>query len=162
MMVGVGVQGRYRLTRRWELELTVSQTDGVGQEGGGGFGTVGEPLQMHRQLTQLTAGALFHLNSSTEWDATVAAGLGAARDTIWVHYPGFGSQNLMMFRQRVAYLGAGLERRFANWGLAAQFRVVELKRDSEALDGPAFTGFDGPVPREATEGQLNLMATYYF
>jgi hypothetical protein len=146
---GAGVQLRYRLAARWELELAVQRVRGE-REGDG----------LERDLRLGTLGVAFHLTPRSRWDVSLTAGLGGGRED--VSAPAGKGMQPAAFAYAHAYLGVGLERRFDRWGLAGELRAIGLARDPDELDGPAFAGTDFPVPEESGGAQLRLAATYFF
>jgi hypothetical protein len=147
----VGLQLRYRLHRRWELELDLSYMEGElpGLE------------DVRRSTGALILGGMFHINPDSRWLWSVMAGIGAARDRIWYEKDG-DRHTQAEFAEGVARLGVGLERRVGNWGLAAQLYAIGMSRDEEELDGPAYEGQDGPVPERSSGGLFQIVGNYYF
>ena len=148
----VGVQMRYRLHRRWELELGFSYMEGKLPD----FGP-----DTRRSTAAITLGGMFHINPDSRWLWSVLFGVGGARDAIWYEKNG-DHFTQAKFSEGLGRLGIGLERRFDRWGLAAQLYGVGLKRDNDKLDGPAYEGRDGPVPERSSGGLFQLVANYYF
>lgn len=142
---GAGIQGRYRLNARWELELAADHIQGERDDG------------LERDLRLMTLGAMFHINPQSQWDFSVVAGLGGAREDVTQKNKGQAA-----FEHSQAYLGVALERRFQHIAIEAQLRAVGLHRNDEKLDGPDFAGLDVPVPQQSSGGQLLLSACYYF
>jgi hypothetical protein len=148
-MGGGGLQARYRLNRRWELEVSVVGTHG---ERGSDY---------LRDSSSLTLGALFHMRPGRRWDWYLLAGVGGTRDR--VSFSKAASTAEEEFASGHFQLGAGVERRFRRFGIAAELRVIGSRRNDEELDAVSYTpGVDGPIPAESSGGQLNLLATYYF
>jgi hypothetical protein len=147
----VGLQLRFRLHRRWELELDVSAMGG----------DLAGPGDTRRTTGAIILGGMFHINPDSRWMWSVLLGVGGARDRIWYEKNG-DEVTQAEFAEGLARLGVGFERRFDHWGLAAQLYGVGLSRDKEQLDGPDFVGRDGPVPRKSSGGLFQLVANYYF
>ncbi|HTE53702.1 MAG TPA: hypothetical protein VK698_22765 [Kofleriaceae bacterium] len=147
----VGVQLRFRLHRRWELELDLSHMEGE-LDGPGG---------LTRSSGAVILGGMFHINPDDRWLWSVLMGIGGARDRVWYEKEG-DRVTQAEFAEGLFRLGVGLERRFDRWGLAAQLYGVGLERDEEELDGPAYIGRDGPVPEHSSGGLLQIVANYYF
>ena len=147
----VGVQLRFRLHRRWELELDLSHMEGE-LDGPGG---------LTRSSGAVILGGMFHINPDDRWLWSVLMGIGGARDRVWYEKEG-DRVTQAEFAEGLFRLGVGLERRFDRWGLAAQLYGVGLERDEEELDGPAYIGRDGPVPEHSSGGLFQIVANYYF
>jgi hypothetical protein len=147
----VGFQLRYRLHRRWELEADLSYMEGElpGLE------------STRRSTGALILGAMFHINPDSRWLWSVMAGIGVAHDRIWFEKDG-DRYTQAEFAEGVARLGVGLERRFGNFGIAAQLYAIGMARNDEELDGPAYEGQDGPVPEESSGGLFQIVGNYYF
>jgi len=147
----VGLQLRYRLHRRWELELAFSYMEGQLPDLG----------DTRRSTASLILGGMFHINPDSRWLWSVLFGIGGARDAIW--YEKQGDRIVQSeFAEGLVRLGVGLERRFESWGLAAQLYGVGLERDDDKLDGPAYVDRDGPVPQHSSACLFQLVASYYF
>jgi len=147
----VGLQLRFRLHRRWELELDVSAMGGE----------LSGPGDTRRTTGAVILGGMFHINPDSRWLWSVLLGVGGARDRIWYEKNG-DRVTQAEFAEGLVRLGIGLERRFGSWGLAAQLYGVGLARDEDQLDGPEFVGRDGPVPEKSSGGLFQLVASYYF
>lgn len=147
----VGLQLRFRLHRRWELELDVSAMGGE----------LAGPGDTRRSTGALLLGGMFHINPDSRWLWSVLLGIGVARDEVWYEKD---DERITQaeFAEGVARLGIGLERRFGRWGLAAQLYGVGMTRNEEELDGPAYIGRDGPVPEKSSGGMFQLVANWYF
>jgi len=147
----IGAQLRFRLHRRWELELGGTYMEGE----------LPGPGRMMRTSGAITLGAMFHLNPDSRWLWSVLAGVGGTRDRIW--YRKDGDRVITAeFVEGLIRVGGSLERRFDHWGLAAQLYGVALERDDEELDGPDYIGRDGPVPEQSVGALLQIAANYYF
>lgn len=145
---GGGLQIRYRLAPRWELELSVG-------------GASSETSELDREMGIGSLGVLYHFNPASRWVWSVLGGFGGAGETVTIKVGGDAATE-REFENGLIYLGGGLERRFGRFSVAAELRLVGMTRDDEAADGPEFAGKDSPVPREMSGGQLRLMGTYYF
>lgn len=148
-MGGGGIQARYRLNRRWEFEISVAGTRG---ERGADY---------VRESGSFTLTALFHMRPHQRWDWYLLAGFGGIHDTVTYAKAQSGSEE--EFESGNVQVGAGIERRFRRFGIAAELRLISATRNDEKLDGVNYTpDVDGPIPAHSTGGQLNLLATYYF
>lgn len=145
---GGGLQARYRVSPRWELELSVGGLDA-------------ETPELRRSIGLGTVGVLFHLNPASHWVWSVLGGVGGGDETVEMLSPGGSVVEEHTFTNRTAYLGGGIERRFGRFSLAAELRLSGIRRDDEAADGPAFAGTNSPTPREMGGGQLRLLGTFY-
>ena len=63
-----GIAARYRLTRRWELELALDHGTEQREDGSAGL----------RELNSSTLSALFHLRPQARWDLYLLAGVGSS------------------------------------------------------------------------------------
>ncbi len=147
----VGVQLRYRLDRRWELELDVSAMGGE----------LSGPGDTRRTSGAVILGGMFHINPDSPWLCSVLFGVGAVRDLIWYEKNG-DHETQAEFVEGLGRIGFGVERRFDRLGIAAQLYGIGMVRDEEELDGPDYIGRDGPVPEESSGGLFQLVASYYF
>lgn len=147
----VGAQLRFRLHRRWELELDLSYMEGALPGAG----------ETRRSTGALILGGMFHINPDSRWLWSVLLGVGGTRDQIWYEKQG-ERVTQADFAGGMARIGVGLERRFARWGIAAQLFGVGLERNNEELDGPAYVDRDGPVPQHSSGGLFQLVGNYYF
>jgi hypothetical protein len=146
-----GVQLRYRLHRRWELELDLSAMGGE----------LPGPGDTRRTTGAVILGGMFHLNPDSRWLCSVLLGVGGARDRIWYEKNG-DAETIADFVEGIGRIGFGVERRFHRWGIGAQLYAIAMARDEEELDGPDYIGRDGPVPEESSGGLFQLSASYYF
>lgn len=147
----VGVQLRYRLHRRWELELDVSAMGGE----------LPGPGDTRRTSGAVILGGMFHINPDSSWLCSVLFGVGGVRDLIWYEKDG-DHETQAEFVEGLGRIGFGVERRFDRLGVAAQLYGIGMARDDEELDGPDYIGRDGPVPEESSGGLFQLVASYYF
>jgi hypothetical protein len=147
----VGLQLRFRLHRRWELELDFSYMEGELPDLG----------ETRRSSGAVILGGMFHINPHSRWLWSVLFGVGGTRDRIWYEKQD-ERVTVAEFAGGLGRLGIGLERRFERWGLAAQLYGVGMSRDEEELDGPAYAGREGPVPERSSGGLFQLVANYYF
>ncbi len=150
---GAGIQLRYRLNGRWELEAELDHVSGEREADGA-----------ERHVKSMLLGAMFHINPRSQWVWSVVGGMGGGRDD--VEYRTFAGKQVMSNEASFAHaqlqLGVSLERRFRHIGVAAQLRAVAAGRSDDKLDGPAFEGMDEPTPRKESGGRFNIVATYYF
>jgi hypothetical protein len=151
-MGAVGLQLRFKLHRRWELELAATHMAG---EMSGDTGA-------ERHSGSLTLGVLFHINPDDNWIWSGLFGLGGTHDEIMVEKDG-EQVTTHEFSEGHVRLGIGLERRFDRFGIAAQLFGIGFERNDEELDGPAYEGREGgPVPARSSGGQFLLLGNYYF
>ena len=151
-MGAVGLQLRFKLHRRWELELAATHMAG---EMSGDTGA-------ERHSGSLTLGVLFHINPDDNWIWSGLFGLGGTHDEIMVDKNG-EHVTTHEFSEGHVRLGVGLERRFDRFGIAAQLYGIGFERNDEELDGPAYEGRDGgPVPARSSGGEFLLLGNYYF
>jgi hypothetical protein len=148
----VGVQLRYRLHRRWELELDVSAMGGE----------LPGPGDTRRASGAVILGGMFHINPDSPWLCSVLFGVGAVRDVIWYEKADGDFETQAEFVEGLGRIGFGVERRFDRLGVAAQLYGIGMARDEEELDGPDYIGRDGPVPEESSGALFQLVASYYF
>lgn len=147
----VGLQLRYRLHRRWELELAATHMEGE----------LGDTGAM-RHSGSLVLGVMFHINPGSSWLWSGLFGIGGAHDEITVEKNG-EEVTTAEFSEGLVRLGIGLERRFDRFGVAAQLYGVGLRRNDDELDGPAYQGRDGgPVPARSSGGEFLLLGNFYF
>lgn len=146
-----GIQLRYKLHRRWELELAATHMAGE-------LGDTGA----ERHSGSLVLGVMFHINPDADWQWSGLFGIGGAHDEISVEKNG-ERVTTAEFSEGLVRLGVGLERRFDRWGIAAQLYGIGFQRDDDKLDGPAYEGRDGgPVPARSSGGEFLLLGNYYF
>lgn len=150
-MGAAGLQLRYKLHRRWELELAATHMAGE-------LGDTGA----ERHSGSLTLGVMFHINPDANWIWSGLFGLGGTHDEIVVDKAG-EEVTTAEFSEGHARLGIGLERRFDRWGIAAQLYGIGFTRNDDELDGPAWEGRPGgPVPAHSSGGQFLLLGNWYF
>ena len=147
---GSGGHLRVGVGHRWELELTGEQTSG---DAAGGALT--------RTAHATTVSALVRVRPDQPWDWYLLWGIGGTRDHVR-YTRADGSAGEQSFQHTHVHLGIGFELRCNHLALGAEARAVGMARDDTALDGPTYRGVDGPVPYEASGGQLSLTATWYF
>jgi hypothetical protein len=146
-----GLQLRYRLHRRWELELAATHLAGE-------LGDTGA----ERHSGALVLGVMFHINPDANWRWSGLFGIGGVHDEISVEKNG-ERVTTAEFAEGMVRLGIGLERRFDRWGIEAELYGVGFQRNDEKLDGPAYEGRDGgPVPAHSSGGEFLLLGNYYF
>lgn len=140
---GAGLQVRYRLSPRWQLELAaghVTEQD------------VDEAVARHLDTVALSA--LYHLRPYARWDLYLVAGLGATSDGD----PDATDEAREASRTGDVQLGVGVERRFGRIGLGAELRAV-FQAERETDDAARMTTGDD---QRRGAGKLALGATYYF
>jgi len=151
---GGGLQLRYRLNARWELELSAEHVVEQSPDGDG-------PVEGGQELGSGTLAALFHMRPHSRWDWYLLAGIGGTQD---------GREELSEEQRKASaqghvHLGIGLERRFRRFGIAAELRAVGMAPREEQSDAPVAAGAMTTPEQEQPEtsgGQLNIAATYYF
>lgn len=155
---GGGLQLRYRLRPRWQLELSIDHVTERLEDGE--MGT--------RQLQSATLAAQYHFRPYARWDWYALVGIGGTAN---------GDPEISDEERRASevghfHLGAGIERRFRHFAIGAELRAVGMApHDDELEDAPQDdpvqpTGMTVPteeIERTATNGgQLTIAATYYF
>lgn len=154
---GAGLQVRYRVAPRWQLELSFDHLREHRADGTDG----------DRQLKSGTLAALYHLQPHARWDWYVLAGVGATGDG----RPDRSADQRHASQASHGHLGAGVERRFRRFGIAAELRAVGIAPpDAGHGDKAAPTPTDPSttIPTQEIErqgqsgGQLSVAATYYF
>jgi hypothetical protein len=158
---GAGVQIRYRINVRWGVELAVEGLRTKASEDAGDRRLPGGGGAYERRLRPTTLSAHLHLSPHSVWSWYLIGGIGATHDHVTFRRAD-GATAEAEFQHGHIHLGLGLERRLGNLGLGAELRATGMSRADDKLDGPAYAGQEGPVPMEASGGQLNLAATYYF
>ncbi|MCB9561585.1 MAG: hypothetical protein H6709_09485 [Kofleriaceae bacterium] len=149
---GGGVQVRYRLGARWELEVT---SDGYSQP---------EDQDRSQVLSLATLGARFHLTPYRRWDWYLLAGVGGAREVSRDMAPADAPA------QGVVALGGGVERRFGHFGISAELRAVGVAApDGGDVAAPVAGTMRAPgggaaaAPADGTSGGgFTIAATYHF
>jgi hypothetical protein len=151
---GGGIQLRYQVTRRWELEL--------------GFATLreqdAEGMPIGPVIHTGTVGALYHMRPGRRWD--------------WYLLGAIGGMHVGEHRDRdtnpgraMGQLGIGVERRWRRLGIGAELRAVGIAPDQTAVAQGATTPAartEAPPPPTEDErrgdggAQFSLAATYYF
>ncbi len=154
---GGGLQLRWRLSARWELEGLV---EGLREQ-------LGDGVEGDRQLNAVTLAARYHLRPYSRWDWYLLAGLGATTETTVD-----GPSPAVLGESGHVHLGAGVERRFGHFGIAAELRMVGMGPTEATDDAPAEPMRGAAVPPDAMSGadagegrgggQLTLAATYHF
>lgn len=150
----LGLTARYRVSRRWEIELAVDhgQLDN-------GDGTMGPA-----EFSAGTISALLHLRPQARWDWYLLGGLGTSErrpyaDSDWAEE-----------RSHLA-LGIGLERRFEHLVIGAELRGLAQPPAEEPVyysqpEPASSSGIRDPGPSGMATGsgaaQATLHATWYF
>lgn len=161
---GGGLQVRYRLTPRWELELGVSTLREHDADG----------MPTGPEMHAAELGAMFHMRPGHRWDWYLLGAVGGLHE---------GNKHDDAHQGRaMAQLGVGIEHRWNRFGLGLEVRAVGIAPDDMADRGdttapPASTSArlagsqpPPPPPPPATEadkrgdagGQVTFGATYYF
>lgn len=153
---GGGLQLRYRLAPRWQLELSVDHVRERLEDGGEGT----------RQLESVTLAALYHLRPHARWDWYLLAGIGGTGDGD----PDASDEAREASQMGHVHLGVGLERRFGHLGVGAELRAVGMapaEHDHDDAPAQPSSAAAMTVPSAAPEagvsgGQFSIAATYYF
>jgi hypothetical protein len=157
---GGGLQVRYRLNRRWELELgftALRETDEDGE--------VLDGPEIHAA----TVGALFHMRPGRRWDWYLLGAIGG------IHVGDRRDDDHDKGRA-MAQLGIGIERRWNHLSIAAELRAVGIAPEHDESAGRevdvAGRGAAPPPPpppppvrnddRGDAGAQFQVSATYYF
>jgi hypothetical protein len=154
---GGGLQLRYRLAPRWQLELAVDHVNEKLEDG-----TMGT-----RQLDSVTLAAQYHFRPYHRWDWYAMVGIGGTANGD----PDISDEEREASSVGHFALGVGLERRWTHLAIGAELRAVGLAPREDAQDAPQTepvrpTGMTVPtqeiVSEGASGGQLSIAATYYF
>ena len=153
---GGGLQLRYRVAPRWQLELSLDHVREQAEDGTDG----------DRQLQSVTFAALYHFRPHARWDWYLLAGVGATGDG----NPDLSDEAREASQTAHVHLGAGVERRFRHVGIAAELRAVGIAPpEADGSDTPLPIGSDAAMtvpradePEGISGGQLTIAATYYF
>ncbi len=151
---GGGVQVRYRLAPRWELELDLSGY-GENRRENDGDG-------LRRSVGMVVLGAMFHINPHSDWKWSVLAGIGGAHDVLEAENKAGERRRVAEFSNGLFRLGIGLEKRWERFGLAAQLYGLAMERNEDELDGPDYAGEDAPIARKQSGGLFQIVGNYYF
>lgn len=145
---GAGLQLRYRLRPRWQLELTAAHAQEQDVD-----------AAVARHVDAAALAILFHPRPYARWDLYLLAGVGATSDGD----PDLTDAEREASRVGDVQLGAGVERRFGRIGVAAELRL--LAREPADADAAARMTDGTAAATEAQPrngGALTLGATYYF
>ncbi|HUQ02502.1 MAG TPA: outer membrane beta-barrel protein [Kofleriaceae bacterium] len=153
---GGGLQLRYRLAPRWQLELALDHVQEQLEDG-----TMGT-----RQLDSATLAAQYHFRPYNRWDWYAMVGIGGTSNGD----PEISDEEREASSVGHVALGVGLERRWNHLAIGAELRAVGIAPREEAKDVPQTdpvrpTGMTVPGVAEnegASGGQLTIAATYYF
>lgn len=151
---GGGLQLRWRVRPRWELELTSESMREQLPDGAG---------EGDRMLGMVTLAARFHPRPWARWDWYALAGVGVTSE---VEDPSSATPERRQAPHVV--LGGGVERRFGRIGLGAELRAVGVAPWEEGEDASSDPRTMATVPTQEIEaedssgGQLTVAATYYF
>jgi hypothetical protein len=144
-----GIAARYRLTRRWELELALDHGTEQREDGSAGL----------QELNSSTLSALFHLRPQARWDLYLLAGVGSSERR-------FSDRERWDEAVPHVALGLGLERRFEHLVLGVELRaLVQPPVIREDIAEPAVGTAATSVRRQEQEaggGQATLSASWYF
>ncbi len=156
---GGGLDLRYRIARRWDIELSAGALEG-------------ENDSLRRSMDIVTIGARFHFNPESKWRWSLAAGIGSASETVEV----FGSdvaddddrptaaavgeviERSDEYEHVVAYFGGSVERSFGRILVTAEIRAMALGSGEDAV----ISEIGRPIPEESSGGQFRLQAAYRF
>jgi hypothetical protein len=151
---GGGLQLRYRLRPRWQLELSVENLREQHEDG-----TEGE-----RYLSSVTLAAQYHFNPYARWDWYVLAGIGGTGDG----HPDATDEQREASQMGHVAVGAGVERRFRRFGIAAELRAIGMAPPEDEDEpravptAPAMTVPGAQAGERVSGGQFSIAATYYF
>ena len=141
---GAGAYARYRLARRWELELALDQ--GAEQDPAGGM------LEGGRQLGAATAAGLFRIAPERAWTGYLLAGVGVTHVADATGAP-------LLEASHVA-LGGGVERRFGRFVLTADLRTMVVTEEAAAADTTMARAGEPAAPAPAAEPEPLIGATF--
>lgn len=158
---GGGVQVRYRLSPRWELELGLSALREHDDDG----------MPTGPEMHAAELGAMFHMRPGHRWDWYLLGAIGGLHEGSRSDRSGDDHQGRAM-----AQLGVGVEHRWNRLGLGLELRAVGLAPDDmTAGDAPTNTaartaGTQPPPPPPTVEddqhgdhgAEVTFGATYYF
>lgn len=146
----LGLTARWRVSRRWELELAVDhgQLDN-------GDGTMGPA-----ELSAGTVSALLHLRPHARWDWYLLAGVGGSERRPYAESPSAEERSHLA-------LGVGLERRFEHLVLGVELRGLAQEATEQELDArplPSGASHDHSANPQLSNGgaQATLHAAWYF
>jgi hypothetical protein len=152
---GGGLQVRYRLTPRWQLEVSLDHFQERLENGDDGT----------RQLDSVTLAALYHFRPHARWDWYLLAGFGGTGNGD----PEISDEAREASQMGHIALGAGLERRFGHFGIGAELRVIGMappeadERDVPlAPTAPSMTVPAAEPDEGISGGQFTIAGTYYF
>lgn len=153
---GGGLQVRYRLAPRWQLELALDHLTERLEDGE--MGT--------RQLQSATLAAQYHFRPYNRWDWYALVGIGGTGNGD----PEISDEEREASQMGHVQLGVGLERRWNHLAIGAEFRAVGMapreEEDVPATDPVRPTGMTVPTQEidggGISGGQLSIAATYYF
>jgi hypothetical protein len=154
---GGGLQVRYRITPRWELELGLSTFREHDEE----------HMPIGPEMHAATLGALFHMRPGKRWDWYLVGALGGLHEGDRRDGDDDDARGRAM-----AQLGIGIEHRWRRLGVGLEVRAVGIApEEQDDVVRPARTSGTGGAtttpPVEADErgdtgAQVTLGATYYF
>ena len=145
---GAGVQLRYRLRPRWQLELTAAHAQEQDVD-----------AAVARHVDAAALAILFHPRPYARWDLYLLAGVGVTSDGA----PDLTDAEREASRVGDVQLGAGVERRFGRIGVAAELRLLAREPAAAAPTARMTDGTDAAAePQARSGGALTLGATYYF
>lgn len=154
--VGGGVQLRYRMSARWELEGAID----------GGREKLDDGSRGSTHLSRVTASAIFRLRPDHRWDVYALAGVGGTAARAESMSPHDSS------RFSHVALGVGVERRCRHIGIAVELRMIGMRRTRGADVAPPDVRpssmavippeSDAAMDEGVVGGQVSLVANYYF
>lgn len=148
---GAGITFRYRIAKKWTLELTSEKVDSEQLEA----------TRYQRTSKPVTFTALWHMTPQRRWDWYLLLGVGGTEDEV-TYRKVDGTTATEKFSEAHVHFGVGVERMWGKFGVGAELRAIGLARNDEEGDGVRYQGIDGPIPAESSGTQFNLTATYYF
>ena len=145
---GAGLQVRYRLTPRWQLELTAAHVEEQVADGAAA-----------RTLDAGALAVLFHPRPYARWDWYLLAGVGGTHDAD----PALTDEARQASHVADVQVGGGVERRFGRVGVAAELRLLARQPadDAAATRMTDAAGGDATTDRPGG-GALTVAGTYYF
>lgn len=144
---GAGLQLRYRLRPRWQLELTAAHAQEQDVD-----------AAVARHVDAAALAILFHPRPYARWDLYLLAGLGATSDGA----PDLTDAEREASRVGDVQLGAGVERRIGRIGLAAELRLLAREPAADAPAARMTEGGTAAPDASRSGGALTIGATYYF
>jgi hypothetical protein len=151
-LAGGGIQIRYRMNRRWELQLALDSLREQDEEG----------MPVGPELHSATVGVMLHLSPLRPWDVYLLGAIGGIGER---DEPSRTSVERAESRGQF-HVGVGLERRWRSFSINAELRGVGI---APAEDEPmTTTPRPGSVPPAVNEAEpdsgvmVTLGGTFFF